>query len=69
MKYTLIAQHEIAYLKDNKDEILRKYFAPAGRFFYPGVWQFEEFPKDFSLKTLKVESLKEILDRTPAQDD
>lgn len=69
MKYTLLAQHEIAYLKDNKGEILRKYFAPAGRFFHPGVWEFEQFPKDFSLKTFKCESLKEILNRTTPQED
>jgi hypothetical protein len=64
MKFILIALHEIAYMKDNRGDIVRKYYAPAGRFFYPGLWEFEEFPKDFSLKTLKCESLKDILNRS-----
>lgn len=63
MKFYLVAQCEIAYLKDSKGEIVRKYFAPNHQFFIPGVWEFEEFPKDFYLKTWNAEELKAWLNR------
>lgn len=55
MKFYLIAQHEVAYLKDKKGEIIRKYYAPKKHFFFPGVWEFETMPKDFLLKTMSFE--------------
>lgn len=60
MKFTLTAQPEVAYLKE-KGEIVRKYFAPKGHFFFPGNWEFENFPKNFYLKTITPEELREIL--------
>ena len=63
MKFHLIAQLEVAYLKDSKGEIVRKYFAPKGHFFFPGVWEFETFPKDFYLKTMTFEEFRELLKR------
>jgi hypothetical protein len=61
MKFYLVAQFEIAYLKNNKGDIVRKYFAPKDQFFIPGVWDFEEFPKDFYLKTISIEEFKQFL--------
>lgn len=55
MIFYLVAQHEVAYLKDKKGEIVRKYFAPKGHFFFPGSWEFETMPKDFYLKTMSFE--------------
>lgn len=52
MNFYLIAQHEVAYLKNNKNEIVRKYFSPKEHFFLPGSWEFEIMPKDFFLKTI-----------------
>ncbi len=63
MKFNLVAQLEVAYLKDNKGEIVRKYFAPKGHFFFPGVWEFEEFPKDFFLKTMTFDEFRELMKR------
>lgn len=63
MKFTLIVQHEIAYVKNEEGKIIKNYFAPDGRFFYPGVWEFEEFPKDFKVKTMVCGSLRKILDQ------
>jgi len=66
MKFHLIAQLEVAYLKDNKGDIVRQYFAPKGHFFFPGVWEFETFPKDFFLKTM---TLKEFCDLLNGMDE
>lgn len=63
MKYVLVVLHEIAYIKDETGGIVRKYDAPDGRFFYPGVFKFDEFPKDYKVKTMKCESLRKILDQ------
>jgi hypothetical protein len=60
MRFFLIAQHEVAYLKDSKGEIVRKYFAPKDQFFFPGTWEFETFPKDFYLKTMNFEEFARI---------
>lgn len=56
MKYTLVAQLEIAYLKDSKNNIIRKYFAPKKHFFYPGTWELEKMSNIF-LKTMLLEEL------------
>jgi len=56
MKYTLVAQLEIAYLKDSKNNIIRKYFAPKTHFFYPGTWELEKMSNIF-LKTMLLEEL------------
>ena len=65
MKYFLLAQLEVAYLKDTKGNIVRKYFAPAGHFFCPGGWEFEDLPKnkDFYLKTMTFKEFRELLNR------
>jgi hypothetical protein len=64
--FHLIAQCEVAYLKDKKGDIVRKYYAPSGEFFIPGVWEFESFPKDFYLKTWSAKELCEYLNREEA---
>jgi hypothetical protein len=61
--FHLVAQCEAAYLKDEKGDIVRKYFAPTGQFFIPGVWEFDEFPKDYYLKTWDAEELRAFLNR------
>jgi hypothetical protein len=61
MKFYLVAQPEIAYLKENKGDILRKYYAPKDQLFYPGTWEFESFPKDFFLKTMTFEEFRNLL--------
>ena len=61
MKFYLLAQFEIAYLKDNKGDILRKFFAPKNQFFIPGLWEFESFPQKFLLKTMTAEEFKILM--------
>jgi len=71
MKFYLIAQLEIAYLKDASGDLVRKYFTPAGHFFMPGVWEFESFPKEsqYYLKTMTMEEFRAVLDRLPERYD
>lgn len=68
MKFHFIAQFEIAYLKDNQGDIVRKYYAPKKHFFVPGTWSFENFPKDFALQTITFEEFKQILQGLDEQD-
>lgn len=61
MKFIMVAQLEIAYLKDSAGDVVRKYFAPKNQFFIPGTWEFDEFPTDFHLRTMNFEEFKELL--------
>lgn len=69
MKFCLIAQCEIAYLKDKKGEIVRKFYAPSGHLFYPGIWEFEDFPKDFFIKTCTPQELRNYLNNDGPPED
>lgn len=61
MKFHLVAQCEISYLKNNKGDIVRKFYAPAKHFFIPGTWEYEQFPDEMILKTWTGEELRAYL--------
>lgn len=71
MKYVLVVLHEVAYIKNETGEIVRKYFVPDGKFFVPNLKEFEnldEFIKLHKIKTIKCEALRKILDQTASDE-